>query len=91
MKEFQSQCVAQCQYVVDVTLPVAYILLPSKDAFQSIYNRQELSGCTLIIVMTLHDSGHCLFNLFNHICLFNKIIRYELDLLFVTDLQHAIS
>ncbi|XP_066504657.1 autophagy-related protein 2 homolog A [Hoplias malabaricus] len=39
MKEFQSQCVAQCQYVVDVTLPVAYILLPSKEAFQSIYNR----------------------------------------------------
>ncbi|XP_062856469.1 autophagy-related protein 2 homolog A isoform X2 [Trichomycterus rosablanca] len=39
MKEFQSQCVAQSQYVVDITLPVAYILLPSKEAFQSIYNR----------------------------------------------------
>uniref|UniRef100_A0A8B9H989 Autophagy related 2A n=1 Tax=Astyanax mexicanus TaxID=7994 RepID=A0A8B9H989_ASTMX len=39
MKEFQSQCVAQCQYVVDITLPVAYILLPGKEAFQSIYNR----------------------------------------------------
>uniref|UniRef100_A0AAR2JFN0 Autophagy related 2A n=1 Tax=Pygocentrus nattereri TaxID=42514 RepID=A0AAR2JFN0_PYGNA len=39
MKEFQSQCVAQCQYVVDITLPVAYILFPSKEAFQSIYNR----------------------------------------------------
>ncbi|KAB5571342.1 hypothetical protein PHYPO_G00223950 [Pangasianodon hypophthalmus] len=39
MKEFQAQCVAQSQYVVDITLPVAYILLPSKEAFQSIYNR----------------------------------------------------
>ncbi|XP_053361603.1 autophagy-related protein 2 homolog A isoform X1 [Clarias gariepinus] len=39
MKEFQTQCVAQSQYVVDITLPVAYILLPSKEAFQSIYNR----------------------------------------------------
>ncbi|KAI4893707.1 hypothetical protein NFI96_012162 [Prochilodus magdalenae] len=39
MKEFQSQCVAQCQYVVDIILPVAYILLPSKESFQSIYNR----------------------------------------------------
>lgn len=39
MKEFQSQCVAQCQYVVDITLPVAYILFPGKEAFQSIYNR----------------------------------------------------
>ncbi|XP_056625183.1 autophagy-related protein 2 homolog A [Triplophysa dalaica] len=39
MKEFQSQCICQCQYVVDITFPVAFILLPSKDAFQSIYNR----------------------------------------------------
>lgn len=39
MKEFQEQCVAQCQCAVDITLPVAYILLPSKQAFQSIYNR----------------------------------------------------
>ncbi|XP_060783916.1 autophagy-related protein 2 homolog A [Neoarius graeffei] len=39
MKEFQAQCVAQSQYVVDITLPVAYVLLPSKEAFQSIYNR----------------------------------------------------
>ncbi|KAF7707420.1 autophagy-related protein 2 homolog A [Silurus meridionalis] len=39
MNEFQAQCVAQSQYVVDITLPLAYILLPSKEAFQSIYNR----------------------------------------------------
>ncbi|XP_030620868.1 autophagy-related protein 2 homolog A [Chanos chanos] len=39
MREFQSQCVSQCQCVVDITLPVVYILLPSKEAFQSIYNR----------------------------------------------------
>ncbi|KAL0176315.1 hypothetical protein M9458_028645, partial [Cirrhinus mrigala] len=38
MDEFQTQCICQCQYVVDITFPVAYILLPSKDAFLSIYN-----------------------------------------------------
>ncbi|XP_026185477.1 autophagy-related protein 2 homolog A [Mastacembelus armatus] len=39
MRQFQAQCVAQCQCAVDVSLPLAYILLPSKQAFQSIYNR----------------------------------------------------
>uniref|UniRef100_H3DHC2 Autophagy related 2A n=1 Tax=Tetraodon nigroviridis TaxID=99883 RepID=H3DHC2_TETNG len=39
MKQFQAQCVAQCQCAVDINLPQAYILLPSKQAFQSIYNR----------------------------------------------------
>uniref|UniRef100_A0A4W5NJF9 Autophagy related 2A n=1 Tax=Hucho hucho TaxID=62062 RepID=A0A4W5NJF9_9TELE len=39
MQQFQSQCVSQCQCVVDVSLPLAYIFLPSKQAFQSIYNR----------------------------------------------------
>lgn len=39
MKQFQEQCVAQCQCAVDISLPLAYILLPSKQAFQSIYNR----------------------------------------------------
>uniref|UniRef100_A0A673MNR3 Autophagy-related protein 2 homolog A-like n=1 Tax=Sinocyclocheilus rhinocerous TaxID=307959 RepID=A0A673MNR3_9TELE len=39
MEEFQTQCICQCQYVVDITFPVAYILLPSKEAFLSIYNR----------------------------------------------------
>lgn len=39
MKQFQAQCVAQCQCAVDISLPLAYILLPSKQAFQSIYNR----------------------------------------------------
>uniref|UniRef100_A0A3Q3JKP4 Autophagy related 2A n=1 Tax=Monopterus albus TaxID=43700 RepID=A0A3Q3JKP4_MONAL len=39
MRQFQAQCVAQCQCAVDVSLPLAYVLLPSKQAFQSIYNR----------------------------------------------------
>ncbi|XP_029021444.1 autophagy-related protein 2 homolog A [Betta splendens] len=39
MQQFQTQCVAQCQCAVDITLPLAYILLPNKQAFQSIYNR----------------------------------------------------
>lgn len=39
MKQFQAQCVAQCQCAVDINLPQAYILLPTKQAFQSIYNR----------------------------------------------------
>uniref|UniRef100_A0A4W6EYW7 Autophagy related 2A n=1 Tax=Lates calcarifer TaxID=8187 RepID=A0A4W6EYW7_LATCA len=39
MRQFQAQCVAQCQCAVDISLPLAYILLPSKQAFQSIYNR----------------------------------------------------
>uniref|UniRef100_A0A671SIU6 Autophagy-related protein 2 homolog A-like n=1 Tax=Sinocyclocheilus anshuiensis TaxID=1608454 RepID=A0A671SIU6_9TELE len=39
MDEFQTQCICQCQYVFDITFPVAYILLPSKEAFLSIYNR----------------------------------------------------
>lgn len=39
MRQFQAQCVAQCQCAVDISFPLAYILLPSKQAFQSIYNR----------------------------------------------------
>uniref|UniRef100_A0A3Q4G074 Autophagy related 2A n=1 Tax=Neolamprologus brichardi TaxID=32507 RepID=A0A3Q4G074_NEOBR len=39
MRQFQEQCVAQCQCAVDISMPLAYILLPSKQAFQSIYNR----------------------------------------------------
>lgn len=39
MLQFQEQCVAQSQCAVDISLPLAYILLPSKQAFQSIYNR----------------------------------------------------
>lgn len=45
MKEFQSQCICQCQYVVDITFPVAFVLLPSKEAFQSIYNRSLIPTC----------------------------------------------
>ncbi|KAG9346482.1 hypothetical protein JZ751_006793 [Albula glossodonta] len=39
MHEFQAQCISQCQFVVDITLPLAVILLPSKEAYQSVYNR----------------------------------------------------
>ncbi|KAM8848900.1 autophagy-related protein 2 homolog A [Synchiropus picturatus] len=39
MRQFQAQCVAQCQCAVDISFPLAFILLPSKQAFQSIYNR----------------------------------------------------
>ncbi|XP_043982946.1 autophagy-related protein 2 homolog A isoform X1 [Gambusia affinis] len=39
MLQFQEQCVAQCRCAVDISFPLAYILLPSKQAFQSIYNR----------------------------------------------------
>ncbi|KAF7667614.1 hypothetical protein LDENG_00053510 [Lucifuga dentata] len=39
MSQFQAQCVAQCQCAVDISLPLAYVFLPSKQAFQSIYNR----------------------------------------------------
>ncbi|XP_061541277.1 autophagy-related protein 2 homolog A isoform X1 [Phycodurus eques] len=38
MSQFQAQCVAQCQCAVDIRFPLVYILLPSKQAFQSIYN-----------------------------------------------------
>uniref|UniRef100_A0A8C8E0Y0 Autophagy related 2A n=1 Tax=Oryzias sinensis TaxID=183150 RepID=A0A8C8E0Y0_9TELE len=44
MLQFQEQCVAQCQCAVDVIMPLAYILLPSKQAFQSIYNRYVKSS-----------------------------------------------
>uniref|UniRef100_A0A8C8IGA9 Autophagy related 2A n=1 Tax=Oncorhynchus tshawytscha TaxID=74940 RepID=A0A8C8IGA9_ONCTS len=49
MQQFQSQCVSQC--VVDVSLPLAYIFLPSKQAFQSVYNRCVslfLLGCLFV-------------------------------------------
>ncbi|XP_069036336.1 autophagy-related protein 2 homolog A isoform X2 [Lepisosteus oculatus] len=39
MLAFQSQCVSQSQYVLEVTLPLATVLLPSKEAYQSLYNR----------------------------------------------------
>lgn len=50
MKQFQEQCVAQCQCAVDISLPLAYVLLPSKQAFQSIYNRCGYrAGATIIV------------------------------------------
>ncbi|XP_063044404.1 autophagy-related protein 2 homolog A isoform X2 [Engraulis encrasicolus] len=39
MRVFQEQCVSESQCVVDVILPSAYILLPSKEALNSVYNR----------------------------------------------------
>ncbi|XP_018592791.2 autophagy-related protein 2 homolog A isoform X2 [Scleropages formosus] len=39
MQEFQWQCVSQSQCVVDITMPLAIVLLPSKEAYQSLYNR----------------------------------------------------
>ncbi|KAL2088636.1 hypothetical protein ACEWY4_015535 [Coilia grayii] len=39
MRVFQEQCVCESQCVVDVILPNAYILLPSKEALNSVYNR----------------------------------------------------
>lgn len=50
MRQFQAQCVAQCQCAVDISLPLAYILLPSKQAFQSIYNRY-ISRSTCMIAL----------------------------------------
>ncbi len=50
MSQFQAQCVAQCECAVDVSLPLAYILLPSKQAFQSIYNRYvDRSTCVAAV------------------------------------------
>uniref|UniRef100_A0A8C7PAA3 Autophagy related 2A n=1 Tax=Oncorhynchus mykiss TaxID=8022 RepID=A0A8C7PAA3_ONCMY len=46
MQQFQSQCVSQC--VVDVSLPLAYIFLPSKQAFQSVYNRCVINNDLLM-------------------------------------------
>uniref|UniRef100_A0A8C5FLW4 Autophagy related 2A n=1 Tax=Gadus morhua TaxID=8049 RepID=A0A8C5FLW4_GADMO len=39
MLQFQAHCVAHCRCAMDISLPLAYILLPSKQAFQSLYNR----------------------------------------------------
>uniref|UniRef100_A0A672GZ31 Autophagy related 2A n=1 Tax=Salarias fasciatus TaxID=181472 RepID=A0A672GZ31_SALFA len=49
MRQFQEQCVAQCQCAVDISLPLAYILLPSKQAFQSVYNRYDHHGKPLVV------------------------------------------
>lgn len=44
MSQFQAQCVAQSQCAVDISLPLVYVLLPSKQAFQSIYNRYTFTS-----------------------------------------------
>ncbi len=51
MSQFQAQCVAQCQCAVDISLPLAYILLPSKQAFQSIYNRYVNSSTSVMALL----------------------------------------
>lgn len=51
MGQFQAQCVAQCQCAVDISLPLAYILLPSKQAFQSIYNRYVNSSTSVMALL----------------------------------------
>lgn len=59
MKQFQAQCVAQCQCALDINLPQTYILLPSKQAFQSIYNRYRNRSLTAaenrIVMMMIKD------------------------------------
>lgn len=52
MQHFQSQCVSQC--VVDVFLPLAYIFLPSKQAFQSVYNRSVSLSLSARLLICLH-------------------------------------
>lgn len=39
MAEFQAQTMAASQYALEVTLPTAHIFLPSKEFYESIYNR----------------------------------------------------
>lgn len=53
MRQFQAQCVAHCQCAVDICLPLAYILLPSKQAFQSIYNRFVVNVWSLMQLCVL--------------------------------------
>lgn len=80
MKQFQQQCVAQCQCAVDISLPLAYILLPSKQAFQSIYNR---CGCWVgaNIVASLHFVNNVLAHeeQWLHL-LFNIVLVFVSDL-----------
>uniref|UniRef100_UPI00398F0016 autophagy-related protein 2 homolog A n=1 Tax=Pristiophorus japonicus TaxID=55135 RepID=UPI00398F0016 len=39
MAEFQSQTLGTSQYVLELTLPAMHLLLPSKEFYESIYNR----------------------------------------------------
>lgn len=58
MRQFQTQCVSQSQCAVDISLPLAYILLPSKQAFQSIYNRY-LQGFPLLYCILISICIKC--------------------------------
>lgn len=61
MRQFQAQCVAQCQCAVDISLPLAYILLPSKQAFQSIYNRYVKSRISAVRQAKLSSGSSVIF------------------------------
>uniref|UniRef100_A0A667ZJS7 Autophagy related 2A n=1 Tax=Myripristis murdjan TaxID=586833 RepID=A0A667ZJS7_9TELE len=50
MCQFQAQGVAQCQCAMDISLPLAYVLLPSKQAFQSIYNRYVTRHLSTLVI-----------------------------------------
>lgn len=39
MAEFQAQTLAASQYALEVVFPIAHIFLPSKEFYESIYNR----------------------------------------------------
>ncbi|GCC18562.1 hypothetical protein chiPu_0022103 [Chiloscyllium punctatum] len=39
MAQFQSQTLATSQYVLELTLPALHLLFPSKEFYESIYNR----------------------------------------------------
>lgn len=41
MAEFQAQTQAASQYALEVTFPTAHVFLPSKEFYESIYNRSE--------------------------------------------------
>ncbi|XP_062892347.1 autophagy-related protein 2 homolog A isoform X4 [Mobula hypostoma] len=39
MAEFQSETLASSQYILELTLPALHLLLPSKEFYESVYNR----------------------------------------------------
>lgn len=45
MAEFQAQTMAASQYALEATFPTAHIFLPSKEFYESIYNRSASLLC----------------------------------------------